>query len=275
MGLVFGVTWQKKAGPVGLRFAEFATWLGKELGTPVTPRAALSYEELGRLVRDGEVDLAWLPPIVYIDLLADRAIDPLCVHWRATEASYQAVLLVREDGKIQSVEGLRGSRVAWVDPFSAAGYVLPRIKLAALGIDPRTSFSEQRFCGSHDAAVRALLAGKSDVAGTFATLGDDGRVARGAWSDVPEASTLRVLAAFGSIPADVTAARLQLEPAMKESVTRALARACDDGGEITTLVREVFGVDCFKAADDADVDYGPLRRAIDVARSLGVLPPGT
>ena len=50
------------------------------------------------------------------------------------------------------------------------GFVLPRVKLALLGVDPRTLFRTETFHGSGNcSAIKALLAGACDVAGTFAT----------------------------------------------------------------------------------------------------------
>ena len=45
--------------------------------------------------------------------------------------------------------------------WSAAGFVLPRVKLALLGVDPRTVFRTEKFHGSHRAALQALVDGAS------------------------------------------------------------------------------------------------------------------
>jgi len=296
--LVYGLTWQKKAEPIGRRVADFVGWLSRESGVRLVPRVALSYEELVRMVRSAEVDVAWLPPIVFLALEDAHAVEPLVEHSRESDTCYQSVLLVREESGIRSLDDLKDTRAAWVDPFSAAGYVLPRIELAGRGVDPRRCFIDERFFGSHDAAVRALVEGKTDVTGTFAHVGEDGRLLRGAWSDLPEAAgALRVLATFGPIPADVTAARTALPVATKTALRRALV-AASTHEKARPLARAVFGVDVFRRAllahegadaelsppsaradapmtvHRADARYNPLRRAMEVARSLGLLPTG-
>ena len=268
-GLVFALTWQKSAEPIGQRFADFTTWLGREVGLKITPRVALSYEEIARMFRAGEVDLAWLPPIVFVRLEQDKIAVPLVSHQRATQSSYESVLIVRSDSKIRTLDGLRGTRAGWVDPWSAAGYVLPRIKLAALGVDPRTLFIDEKFFGSHDAVVRALMADKVDVGGTFARLDRQGNVARGGWSQVKDAdAAVRVLTTFGPIPSDVTVARSSLPVDQQKALAHAMVKASRDES-VKDVVQQIFGVEEFR--EDGIPSYETLRRTLDMARARGLV----
>src|SRR5205085_12236058 len=137
---------------------------------------------LAQDVRDAKVDIAWLPPIVYVRL-AD-AVVPLGSILRGGRLSFEAALVVPSASRIKSIEGLRGTRAGWVDPWSAAGFVLPRVKLALLGVDPRTVFRTEKFHGSHRAALQALAEGACDVVGTYARADDKGEVTEGAWSEI-------------------------------------------------------------------------------------------
>jgi phosphate/phosphite/phosphonate ABC transporter binding protein len=268
-GLVFALTWQKSAEPIGQRFADFTAWLGREANQKITPRVALSYEELARMFRAGEVDLAWLPPIVFVSLEQDKIAVPLVSHQRATQSSYESVLIVRADSKIRTLDGLRGTRAAWVDPWSAAGYVLPRIKLAALGVDPRTLFLDEKFFGSHDAVVRAVLSDKADVGGTFARLDRHGTVARGGWSEVKDAEgAIRVLTTFGPIPSDVTVARRTLPEDQQQALAHAMVKASREPS-VKDVVHQIFGVEEFR--EDGIPSYETLRRALELARARGLL----
>lgn len=267
--LVFALTWQKNAGPVGYDVSEFFAWLSERAGVRVSSRAALSYQELAETMRSGGADVAWLPPIVYAKLEREKIVKPLVSHERAAIARYESVLLVRRRSAMRELEDLRDTRVGWVDRWSAAGYVLPRIALFARGVDPRGLFAEERFYGSHDSAVRALLAERADAIATFARADELGKFSQGGWSDVEGATDLvRVLVAFGSIPADVTAAHVSLADDRVEKVRAAMIAAADDP-EATKLVRSVFGVERF--ADDDLPDYEGLRRALESAYACGLI----
>src|SRR5262249_37920440 len=148
--------------------AEFVTWVGERSRLALSTKFLDSYEALAQRIRDAQIDVAWLPPVVYVLLERAGLVEAVVGNHRAGHAAFHGGLLVRAEEPVHTLDGLRGMRVAWVDPLSASGYVIPRIQLAMLGVDPRTTFEEQRFVGSHDAAVRAVARGEADVAATFA-----------------------------------------------------------------------------------------------------------
>ena len=267
--LVFALAWQKNSGPVGENLAAFFAWLSQKTGIRVTTRAALSYQELAEMMRAGGADLAWLPPIVYAKLEREKVATALVSHERAAIARYESVLVVRRKSPIRELEDLRDTRVGWVDRWSAAGYVLPRIALFARGVDPRGLFGEEKFYGSHDSAIRALLGEQADAVATHARADAHGKFSFGGWSDVEGAEELvRVLVAFGSIPADVTAAHVNLDEERRNKVRNALTAASTDP-EIAKLVHKIFGIECFTADDYPD--YEGLRRALESAFACGLI----
>ena len=79
---------------------------------------------------------------------------------------------------------------------------------------------------------------------------------------------MRVLVAFGSIPADVTAAHVNLDEERRNKVRNALTAASTDP-EIAKLVHTIFGIECFTADDYPD--YEGLRRALESAFACGLI----
>ena len=267
--LVFALTWQRNAGPVGDDVADFFSWLSQQIGMRVVPRSALSYPELAEMMRGGGADLAWLPPIVYTRLEAEGHVVSIASHQRAGSSRFESVLIVRRDSAIGDLEDLRDRRVGWVDRWSAAGYVLPRIALLARGVDPRELFGEERFFGSHDSAVHALLAERVDAVATFARSDDRGNFPEGGWSHAVGADArVRVLAGFGSIPSDVTAAHTKVDAVTREKVGAALA-AVASHPQALELARRIFGIERFRS--DELADYEGLRRALESAFACGLI----
>src|SRR5207248_2419860 len=129
-------------------FADLLSTLSRE---DITMSVAKSYDALTHAMAKRAYDLAWLPPIPYLTLEGQGAVTPLVSHRRGGLSQFHCVVIVRARSRIRTPVGLRGKRAAWVDPKSAAGFVLPRIGLAALGVDARTAFGEERFYGSHEA----------------------------------------------------------------------------------------------------------------------------
>ncbi len=266
--LSFALTWQRNSEPVGPAVAKLLRWLGTEIGRSITPRVALSYEELVPLFERGEVDFAWLPPITFLRLRAKRLVRTLVVNQRYGSRTYHGVIAVRSSSRHYSLDRLRGARAAWVDPQSTTGYVLPRIDLAARGVDPRTTFMEERFLGSHEAAARAVFEGRSDVFGTFAEYEGE-RIVRAGFSRTGSATDWRVMFRGRESPSDVLAVRTSLDAELCIAMKTALVRALSNE-ETAALVREVLHVETFADADDAR--YAALADAVETARRDGLLP---
>lgn len=262
--LVFGVVAASAAEDLARKLDKLLAWIGKHAGFSMAREIAASYEDLAGDVKKGRIDVAWLPPIVYVRLKDDVA--PLGTIVRGGNVAYETTLIVKKSSKIRSVEALRGMRAGWVDRWSAAGFVLPRLNLALLGIDPRTFFRTETFHGSHRAVIRALVEGSCDVAGTYAQVDKKGKVTGSAWSEVAGAE-VRVLATFGGVPPDVIAARKTLAPGVQAKVWDALEAACnsEDGKK---LVSAVFGGDGVQSG--LAKSYDSLQRALDMATKRGM-----
>ena len=239
-----------------------------------TSRAAATYEELATSLRDGASDVAWLPPVVYA--WHAEAVTPIGSILREGDAAYAAAIVVREGSPFQTLADLDKVRAGWVDPWSAAGYVVPRLELSRAKVDPRRAFRSETFHGSHRDALVALSQDVCDVVGTHAKLpsvsADDvsskppAQATAGAWSEIDELR-VRVLATSGAIPPDVIAVRRNLGPREHEQVIRAFRDACQDEAA-RPLVRAVFGGD--ELREGLAAGHDELRRAYEAAIARGL-----
>ncbi len=261
---MFGLVVNTPGSDLPARVDRLTSWVGWQIGAEVTRFDAPNYEALATEVREGRVDIAWLPPIVFVRL--GDAVTPIGSIMRDGKSAYEAALVVRSDSKIRTIDGLRGTRAGWVDPWSAAGFVLPRVKLALLGIDPRTVFRSERFLGSHRAAMTALAEGACDVAGTYAQTDAEGNVNAGAWSEV-EGAEVRVLATFGAIPPDVIGVRKGYPDEAREKVLGALRAACAEQATRAVL-REIFNGD--ELHEGLSSGYESLKSALEMATARGL-----
>lgn len=263
--LVFGLVATSPDGDAAAAFDELAAWMRTHADVAMERKASATYKELAASVREGSSDVAWLPPVVFAWLA--EGVTPLGSIVRDGRTSYSAALIVRADSTLHALADLRGARAAWVDPWSAAGYVVPRIELARAGIDPVTTFRTETFHGAHRAALLALARGDCDVAGTYARARDDSEAAAsGAWSELEDVR-VRVLATFGSIPPDVIAVRRNLAPAPYERALGALRAACADP-TARPLVRAVFGGDALR--EGLEPGHEALRHAYERAIANGL-----
>jgi phosphate/phosphite/phosphonate ABC transporter binding protein len=267
--LVFGYAAHGASTAMRERVAELCAALGLIAKAELAVYEADSYEDLAAAMVRGEVDFAWLPPLAFVALERRGQVVALVSAQRGGATAFHSAIIVARTSTILEPEDLAGARAAWVDRYSASGYVVPRVGLAAVGIDPRVAFAEERFYHSHEAVVRAVAAGRADFGATYAGVSASGVVTRGPWMDVKGADdAIRVLVNFGAIPGDVVAARVQLAEDKRAILTRALLAISGDSKE-RFLLGDTFGIDALRTWVSAG--YDALRRLAEDASKRGLL----
>lgn len=156
------------------------------------------YAELVDALSDREIEFAWLPPVAYVRAHRAKTARLLLTVERSGRPTYAAAVLARK-GQFRRLEDIESARAVWVDPWSAAGYMMPLALLRSRGVDPDQVFSSQAFVGSHDAVLESLVARSAEVGATHCTLDDQGTIIRRPWDD---GDGLEVLGVSGPIPGD-------------------------------------------------------------------------
>jgi phosphate/phosphite/phosphonate ABC transporter binding protein len=245
-------------------------WIGERANVTLVRRHVGSYDELVNALREGAIDVAWLPPIPFARLDAENVVRSLVCAERGGHDAYVAVLLARADSAIHVLTDVRGKRIGWVDPLSTTGYVVPRMRLAARFAEGTTIFKSEAFLGSHVAVVRAILDGAVDVGATYGGFSERGELVRGAFQDFGgQASDVRVVEAFGAIPADVIAVRTNIDPSVEAALAAAFEATCDEPAMLD-IVRTTFGAMSF--VRKPVVGYDTLRTEIELGVDSGVIP---
>lgn len=219
------------------------SFLERALGRAVDVTVSQSYDVLLRNLLSGAVDAAHAPPFVCAQA-EPQGISVVARVVRRGRATYGAALLGKKGAATTLAPGKR-RRAGWVDRHSVAGHLLPIAHLRKLGLSPERVFVEQRFLGSYQEALQALLGGEVDVASVHCLGGD----ARSSLEIVDHfvpggASSVEVLAITEEVPGDAIVAR---EPAHGAALAEAFLRLHADveGG---ALLDEVFQADRFEPA---------------------------
>ena len=106
----------------------------------------------------------------YID--SNGGIEPLVMNVEPNGGrGYHSVLIVRADSPYKSLEDLKGKTMAWVDPNSTSGYLVPNAALRDTGIDPQKYFGRTLYSGGHEQSVLGVLKGNLDSAFTWTSPG--------------------------------------------------------------------------------------------------------
>ena len=200
-----------------------------------------TYQEMNRLLADGDVDIAFICTGAYV-AVRDQVVF-LAAPILHGEPTYRSLIIARRGGPA-SMDELRGKRFAFTDPLSNTGRLFP-IYLVQRRFDmsARDFFGAVTYSGAHDESVRLVASGLVDGAAV------DGHVFRRMLGDHPEWSERIVVLErsppFGSPP---FVARADL-PASLISQLRAILLGAGDDPRARPLLDRV-GIDGFAPTAD-------------------------
>lgn len=206
------------------RYGPFAEYLSETLGVPVTLRMASAYSGIIQAMDAGEADMAMFGAAAYAaahDVL-DSDLQPLGhAVSRTGDRGYFAVIIVAADSPAQSIEDLAGKTLAFADPNSASGYLVPNFYLGQMGLADG-HFASTGFSGSHDNGILAVVRGTYDAAATWHYTEDNGAVQRMSDRGEIPAGAVRVVWESPLIPSDAWSVRASMPEDLKSALLDAL-----------------------------------------------------
>ena len=153
------------------RNAKFQQLLEQRLGIPVKLFPAADYAGVMQGMAAGQLEMAGFGASGFAGAWLDcKCIEPIVVPQENDGSTfYYSVMVVRADSGIKSIEEMKGHSLAFADPNSTSGYLIPSATLKAKGIklDDGAYFSKTGFAGGHEQGVVALLNKQYDGAVTW------------------------------------------------------------------------------------------------------------
>lgn len=184
--------------------------LGEKLGVPVELYPASDYAGVMQGLVAGQLDAASLGASGYagIYLQDPEAVEPIFVALENDGSDgYYAMMYAKADSGIETIEDMQGKSLAFADPNSTSGYLVPKAELEAAEINIEEYFSSTGFGGGHEQAVVAVLNGQYDAGVTWTSgVGEESEgFSRGALrsmvdKDLLDMSDLRIIWKSNLIP---------------------------------------------------------------------------
>ena len=154
------------------RFGAYRDLIQQHFGVPTRIFPAGDYAGVLQGFAARQLEMAALGPVGYARIWLDTNgnIEPLVVALEADGSdSYVSLMYVRTDSGITSLEQMRGRSLAWADPNSTSGFLVPRSELREAGINVDQFFSRTGFAGGHEQGVVAVLNRQFDGGVTWAS----------------------------------------------------------------------------------------------------------
>jgi phosphonate transport system substrate-binding protein len=241
----------------------FGEYYKKATGMDVKTFIATDYTALIEALRAGRIDFAFLPPYSYVkaEEVADAKV--LMKSVRKGQATFYSGIIVRADKGFNKIADLKGKNIAWVDPTSSSGFIVPKAALITKEkIDPDKFFGKQIYAGSHDALVLSVLNGNVDAGATFV---NDPKGEDGAWHQflkTPEdRKKIKMIFVSDPIPGDTMATTGKFMKNHKDIVDRTVKLLAEMGKneEGKAILKALYRIDSMIPATAKE--YQPLRDA--------------
>lgn len=229
------------------RFSPLAEYLGSRLGRQVQVRVGGDYEQHIEAIGLNSVDIAFMGPASYVKLTARYGVKPLLARIEIKgKPILSGYIVTSVNSTLRHLADLRGKRLAFVDPYSTMGTVVPRYVMQQAGVGLKQLGSYQHLGGHKDVALGVLSgdfdagAVKSEVYDEFAPRG------------------LRVLVKLPDVSEHLFITRADLPASQVAALRQALLQLKNaPNGE---AILRAMNKDMTGMAPVADSDYNSLRK---------------
>lgn len=228
--------------------------LSNELGRPVEIQVLSDYAAVVEGLGFGHVDMAYLGPRTFV--IANHRYGAQAIVTQLVDGTpfYHSYFIVPHDSPLQSIDELRGKQVAFADPSSTSGSLIPKLELIHRGIDPNRDV-RALHTGAHDATAFAVL-NKHVDAGAIDSAYFNVLVRRG---EIPE-DGYRVIWQSEKLFQYPWTVRKDMDPELIEQIRAAFLKITDQD------ILDAFGASGFTIATTED--YEIIRQAAEAFGDL-------
>lgn len=252
--LRIGVIPALTTGQTRVGINKLGEYLSEELGRPVLVQVLSDYAAVVEGLGFGHVDMAYLGPRTFV--IANHRYGAQAIVTQLIDGSpfYHSYFIVPHDSPLQSIDELRGKSVAFADPSSTSGALIPKLELINRGIDPNRDV-RALHTGAHDATAFAVL-NKHVDAGAIDSAYFNMLVRRG---EIP-ADGFRILWQSEKLFQYPWTVRQDMDPELVEQIREAFLKIDDQD------IFDAFGASGFTIATTEDYDI--IRRAAEAFGDL-------
>lgn len=254
------------------RYDGFQKLLEAKLGVPVKLFPSADYAGVMQGMAAGQLEMAGFGASGFAGTWLDcKCVEPIAVPKEADGSTYYySVMVTRKDSGITSIDQMKGHSLAFADPNSTSGYLIPSATLKAKGIDLTDGvyFSHTGFAGGHEQGVVAMLNKQYDACVTWTSgQGDkDTGYTRGNLRSMVDKGMLKmsdvnIIWQSGKIPNGPWAVRSALPASLKKELTEFLLDLPKEHKDVYDAIERGSGVGYAPASMELYHDIIELRQA--------------
>lgn len=147
-----------------LKYQPLVDYLGDKTGRKWELAIATSYESAIRDICAGRTAVAYLGPYTYLRAHEECGVVPLVRLQTRGSATYNSLILVKQESPAKGLQDLRGGRFGFGAPMSTSSHLVPRAMLLDAGVRPGIDVA-CRYFWHHERAAKAVLMGEVEACG--------------------------------------------------------------------------------------------------------------
>ena len=144
-------------------YEDLIRYISKKIGGNVKIVQRRSYSEVNELIRNNEIDFAFVCSGAYVDGNSDFGMKLLAAPQMYGKTTYNSYIIVPINSSYNNLTDLRGRKFAFTDPLSNSGTLYPTYRLSLMNETPGSFFgvddkgkSKYFFTYSHDSSIIAV-----------------------------------------------------------------------------------------------------------------------
>lgn len=227
---------------------QLAQMISERTGLVIDSEIGTNFAAVREAMGAGQAHIGWLNTFNYVLANEQYNVDVGLVTERFGSSTYVGQIVVRADSGIETVADLEGKVMCWVDPNSTSGYIIPRIELAAQGLDVETAFANEIEAGTHPNVIISVYNGDCDAGATFSDARGDVE------EDLPDVmEQVVVLTETTAIPNDSVSFIEEFPEETRAEIEAALLdiAGTEDGA---AALEQLYSISGLQEADDSFYD---------------------
>lgn len=153
-------------------YNDLVNYISEKIDRPILIKQKESYKEVNELLRNSEVDFAFICSGAYAEEYSKRNIKLLVAPLIEQKTTYQAYVIAQKESKIQKFNDFENKSFAFTDPLSTTGRLYPLQLLKRRRKNEEDFFLKTIYTYGHDISIQMVNRGIIDGASVHGIIYD-------------------------------------------------------------------------------------------------------
>jgi phosphonate transport system substrate-binding protein len=153
-------------------YGDLINYISEKLDRPIYIKQKETYEEVNELLRNSEVDFAFICSGAFVEEYKNKNVKLLVAPVIQQKSTYRAYIITQKDSKIEWFRDFENKSFAFTDPISTTGRLYPMQLLKKRKKNEKDFFLKTMYTHGHDISIQMVNRGIIDGASVHGLIYD-------------------------------------------------------------------------------------------------------